>query len=317
MNYNSLEPITTDSINTIEISWNKIIIDFLNSVDLRQSTLNSYRRRLRRWSRWLADNNIQHPLPTDLIKFKKYLALNCNSVLTICNYLTAIRSLLSWTHKRKIYPNISGEVRNPQRPRGFRKDSLELSEVNLLLESIDRSTLKGKRDYAICRLLTTTGPRSIEIYRADIQDIKKEKGKWILYLQGKGRDEKDEFISLTSNTLNALEDYLKKRKYLNSREPLFTSLSSNHMGKRLSTRSIRKIIKSCFKNIGLNSNRLTCHSLRHTCITLSLLAGNSLQETKELARHQDINTTLMYAHNLKRLEGKAEEAIEDLLTSNC
>ena len=59
--------------------------------------------------------------------------------------------------------------------------------------------------------------------------------------------------------------------------------------------------------------RISCHSMRHTCITLSLLAGNGLQETKELARHADINTTLLYGHNLKLILNPAFESIDEII----
>ena len=295
------------------ISWGEIVQRFLNEVDLRSSTLESYRRRLKQWILWIDENQITNPTPADLVQFKKDISDRCGSVLTVSNYLTAIRSLMAWTHRRGLYPNISEEIRNPQRPRGHRRDALELEQVKELLSSIERVTLKGKRDYAMIRLLIATGERGIEIHRADVIDIKKEKGKWLLYLWGKGRDSKDEFIVLTKSVLSAIEDYLFHRNPKSKKTPLFASLSTNYYDKRLSTKSIRKIVKGRLKAIGINSPRLSAHSCRHTCVTLSLLAGNSLQETKELARHADVNTTLLYAHNLKRLEGNVEESIEQLI----
>lgn len=295
------------------IYWENIVQEFLSSVDLRPSTLDSYRRRLRQWVFWLSDNDIIHPTPVDLVQFKKDISERCNSVLTTCNYLTAIRSLMNWTHRRRIYPNITEEVRNPTRPRGHRKDALELPQLQELLNSIETATLIGKRDFALCRLLAATGPRGVEIHRANIEDIRKEKGKWLLYFQGKGRDEKDEFVVLTQNVLKVIEDYLFCRNYKNKREPLFTSLSTNYFNQRLSTRSIRGIVKKRLRAIGIDTKRISCHSMRHTCITLSLLAGNGLQETKELARHADINTTLLYGHNLKLIFNPAFESIDEII----
>ena len=133
---------------------------------------------------------------------------------------------------------------------------------------------------------------------------------------GKGHDEKDEYVKLTYETLKAINDYLGTRKDVKPNDPLFISFSDRSNGSRLKTRSIRDIVKRIFRNVGLNSDRLTTHSLRHSAITFSLLGGATIQEAQQLARHTNINTTMIYAHNLNRLENKAEESIQKLLNDN-
>jgi site-specific recombinase XerD len=54
---------------------------------------------------------------------------------------------------------------------------------------------------------------------------------------------------------------------------------------------------------------LTAHGLRHTTITLSLLGGASLQEAQAFARHANITTTQIYAHNIERANNKCEATI--------
>ena len=56
----------------------------------------------------------------------------------------------------------------------------------------------------------------------------------------------------------AIREYLRARKEFNSQAPLFASTSNNNLGKRLSTRSIRGIVKKCF--IAAGYNRLTLHN---------------------------------------------------------
>jgi integrase len=60
---------------------------------------------------------------------------------------------------------------------------------------------------------------------------------------------------------------------------------------------------------GYDSSRLTAHSLRHTAVTLSLLGGKSLQEVQQFARHTNIATTQIYAHNLDRAKNNCEEVV--------
>ena len=100
---------------------------------------------------------------------------------------------------------------------------------------------------------------------------------------------------------------------MRDREPIFISHSTQNYGKKLTTRTISQIAKDAMIAIGLNDTRLTAHSLRHTAITFSLLAGATTQEARLLARHSNINTTLIYAHNINRIKDAPEHKIDDFL----
>ena len=95
--------------------------------------------------------------------------------------------------------------------------------------------------------------------------------------------------------------------------PLFISHSDRNYGERLTTRSISRIVKDRLQASGLDDRRLTAHSLRHTAVTFSLIGGASIQEAQTLARHSDINTTLIYAHNLERIAKAPELKIDALI----
>lgn len=295
------------------LSWAKIVDKYLSEIDLRPSTLDSYRRRLKRFVLYLSDNNITDPTPADLVNYKKYILENCKSILTCCNYLTSLRSLLKWTHRRGIYKNvIEGEVRNPPKPIGFMKDPVDLAQIKELLQSIERNSVKGKRDYCLCKTLAFTGARGCEIARANIKNIRKINGRYLLYLVGKGRDVADTFVVLVPSVVDAIDDYLLHRNYKSKEEPLFASTSTNYNG-RLSTKSIRKIVKTRLRSIGIDNRRISCHSFRHGAITLSLLGGCSLNEAMKMARHQSINSTLIYNHSLELSENPAFKTIENLI----
>lgn len=51
-------------------------------------------------------------------------------------------------------------------------------------------------------------------------------------------------------------------------------------------------------------------SLRHTAVTLALLGGASLQQAQSMARHTNINTTLVYSYNLDRVSQAGEFAVD-------
>jgi len=154
--------------------------------------------------------------------------------------------------------------------------------------------------------------RTKEISLATVEDLRKKSGVDILWIQGKGRDEKDDFVIITEDALNPILDYLQVRNIrLSSMDtPLFASLSDRNYGASLTPRSISKIIKDAFINAGLDSDRLSAHSLRHTAITLAIEGGASPVQAKEMARHSDIKTTMIYFHEMNRIENGAENYIK-------
>ncbi|MBR3690990.1 MAG: tyrosine-type recombinase/integrase, partial [Eggerthellaceae bacterium] len=84
-------------------------------------------------------------------------------------------------------------------------------------------------------------------------------------------------------------------------------------GGRLTTRSVSGIVKQALRNIGLDSERYTAHSLRHTSVTYALMAGATVEEAQKMARHADISTTMLYAHHVDRVRNNAEARVSSFL----
>ena len=131
----------------------------------------------------------------------------------------------------------------------------------------------------------------------------------VLYVQGKGRDEKTEYIKLDAHVEALIRDYLKARGESKAEAPLFASMSNNSKGGRMTTRAISGIAKAHMVGAGYNSDKLTAHSLRHTAVTLSLLAGRPLEEVQQFARHANMATTMIYNHALDKAKNGCSEAI--------
>jgi integrase/recombinase XerD len=285
---------------------------FLSSIDIRPRSVDTYRKALKQFFLYLDKKNITAPTKEDIIAFKNDLAAE-HAAATISVYIIAVRQFFNWLDENGLYNNIAHGIKGARSPKGFRKDTLTIEQIKRTLHGIDRSTLEGKRNFAIINLLVRTGLRTIELHRANIEDIRQEAEEALLYIQGKGRDSKDAFVLLTEDALTPLREYINARNEKNTRQPLFISHSNRNAGGRLSTRTISRIIKEALRAAGLNDSRLSAHSLRHTAITLSLLGGASVQEAQTMARHSDINTTLKYAHNINRIKQAPEKKIDALL----
>ncbi|MBD3183546.1 tyrosine-type recombinase/integrase [Candidatus Poribacteria bacterium] len=307
-----MKDITTREAMQILRSHEGMIDQFLSSLDIKKSSKETYRRSLRQFFSWLDSEDITRPQRQDILRYKDHLTQEL-SALTVSNYIVAVRRFFAFLEAEGKYPNIVANVKGAKSSRSFRKDTLTPSQLKAMLDVIDKDTLKGKRDFAIINLMLRTALRTIEVCRANIEDIRQEGGEALLYIQGKGRDIKDEFVLLTHDTLAPIRHYLATRGALDGSKPLFTSLSNRNEDSRLTTRSISRIVKERLRDIDIDDGRLTAHSLRHTAITLSLLSGASLQETQAMARHSNINTTMVYAHNINRISSAPERKIDAYL----
>ncbi len=279
--------------------------DFLRSLDVSERSRATYTRSLKQFIGWLADTgrNTLQLQREDILAYKEYLQ-SSKSAYTVTLYLTSVRKLYQYLESQKVYPDITRGIKGAKKPRGFRKDTLSQEQLRETL-----SSMESLRDYAIFNLMARTGLRDIEVSRALVEDIRMEQGQEVLWIQGKGRDTKDDFVILTPEALKPIKAYLKARGRLKKDEPLFCSDSDRNRGGALSTRSISRIIKNSMRAVGLDDSRLTAHSLRHTAISLSILGGASLQQAQAMARHTDSKTTLVYFHNLERISSGAEKCI--------
>ena len=237
---------------------------WLTFLDASPKTVSTYTRSISQFVRWCDANGITRPTADDIRRFRDELSID-HKPATVNGYLMAIKQLYKWLEEMGIAQNIAKNVKAVKMDNTFfKKDYLTSDQARDLLGSIDRSTLNGKRDFAIISLMLTTGMRDIEISRANIEDIRTLGNAKALYYQGKGRSEKSKFKKLAPAVELAIRDYLKARGKADKKEALFTSTANRNKGERMTTRSISRIVQTRLVAIGLDSDMLTAHSLRHT-----------------------------------------------------
>jgi len=281
---------------------------FTASLDTLPSTRATYAKAAGRFLTWIYDEGIREPKREDVLRYRDQLKEHAAPSTTNA-YLTATRRLFDYLESAGQYPNIAKTVKNARRPNGHGHDALTGPEARAVLDTIDRSTIRGLRDYALLNLLTRTGIRSIEAIRADVGDLRREDGESILAVQGKGRDSKDDIVVLTPEALKPIHDYLVARGPVQDSDPLFASLSDRNAGDRLTTRAIRGTVKRYLRTAGYDSKRLSCHSLRHTAVSLAIEGGADLLSAQRMARHADPRTTMIYFHGKDRIRNAAEKMI--------
>jgi integrase/recombinase XerD len=292
----------------------ELVDRFIASQDVKESSKLLYRRTLKQYFNWVEDKGylLSEIARPQLLEYKQDLLSSDKSSLTVGSYITSVRRFYEWTEANKFYPNVAKGIKTPKRKQQFKKQPLLPAQATALLSYYQDKAL---RDYAIVNLLLRTGLRTIEVIRANVEDITFKGSQRVLLVHGKGRDEKDNFVLLTNKAYQPIEEYLSSRGKVNSSEPLFTSTSNNSKGERLSTRSISYIAKEGLKAIGLDERAFTAHSLRHTTAVNILRGGGSLEQAQMTLRHSNPATTQIYTATLneeRRLQNSGEALIDSL-----
>lgn len=292
----------------------ELVDRFIASQDVKESSKLLYRRTLKQYFNWVDKKSylLSEIARPQLLEYKEELLNSNMSSLTVGSYITSVRRFYEWTEANKYYPNVAKGIKAPKRKQQFKKQPLLPSQATALLNYYQDKAL---RDYAIITLLLRTGLRTIEVIRASVEDITFKGSQRVLLVQGKGRDEKDNFVLLTDKTYKPIAQYLATRGNINGSEPLFTSTSNNSKGERLSTRSISYIAKEGLKAIGLDERAFTAHSLRHTTAVNILRGGGSLEQAQMTLRHSNPATTQIYTATLneeRRLQNSGEALIDSL-----
>lgn len=293
------------------LTQSELLSAFLSERDVSVNSRATYRRELIQFFRWLSASKIDYRLVTEsnIINYKNHL-LATRSQTTADNYLTVVKLFFRWLHRKGYYHNVTSEIRRVSKYKGFRKKVLSGEQVRELL-SIRDNTQKGLRDHAIITLMATAGLRAIEVVRANVEDIQDD----MLYIQRKGRKEKDESVSLSDATIEAIQNYLLSRNNLSDDQPLFTSLSNYNPDQRLTPKTLSAVITSYYRRIGITDKRITAHSLRHTIAVHMLIKGYSIHDVQVLLGHASTSTTeiyVKYANDFVRKEKLKGAALDNV-----
>ena len=299
-------PVVNQSVPIIEA-----VEAFLSECDIRANSKNVYRRGLLYFFRWVESTGrtISDLTRADIITFKDSL-LATHSNLSVAGYLVALRRFYEWCEGNKLYPNIAKGVKSPKRKNAYLKEHLRENQIHDLLKHYEGNL----RDFAIVNLLLRTGLRTIEVVRANVEDITFKGGQRILRVWGKGRDDKDTFVVLTDKAYAPIRTYLDTRKSATLKEPLFISTSNRNLCGRLTTRTISKICKEGLCAIGLDAHEYTAHSLRHTTAVM-LLKHGTLSDVQSVLRHASPVTSQIYTKSIEeelRLANPSEMKLDGI-----
>lgn len=227
---------------------------------------------------------------------------------TVNRRLAALRALVDLAHTLGICAwRLEGKALAGEKVESYRDTSgLSVGQVKALLDVPDRSTRKGKRDYAILLLMWENALRRAEVVSLDVADF--EPGEARVWIKGKGQAQKSA-VDLSPRAVEALNDYLSVRP---AAPPMFINEDRARKGDgRLTVDGLYALIRHLAKEAGI-AKAMSPHRMRHTAITAALdaTAGN-VRAVQKLSRHAKIDTLLVYDDARQ----KQQKAVSELLSS--
>jgi len=171
-------------------------------------------------------------------------------------------------------------------------DTLDLHEINLILEAIDHSKAEGTRNRAIIEVLYSSGLRVSEIVNLRKSNLFLEAG----FIRVIGKGNKERLVPIGSEAVKYLEIYLDEVRVHQEIQPGEEDMVFlNRRGKRLTRVMIFTIIKNLAATAGIRK-KVSPHTFRHSFATHLIEGGADLRAVQEMLGHESITTTEIYTH---------------------
>ena len=261
-----------------------------NDKKLSENTLQSYKRDLKQFRKYLEENEIHYNRvkEEDIKNYIAELRENGKKASSISRCIASIRSFYQFVLKnKKVKVDPTANIQSPKIEKRV-PSVLTAKEVELLLEQPKDIDLKGIRDKAMLEFAYATGMRVTEIISLNVEDVNLEEGYVICKNGNKQRN-----IPLGTMSLKALKEYIEEARDILVKTASEPALFVNINGTRLTRQGFWKIIKF-YKEQAHITKDITPHVLRHSFATHLLQNGADLKAIQTMLGHSDISSTQVY-----------------------
>ena len=261
-----------------------------NEKKVSSNTLQSYKRDLKQFEKYIEENNEDYSKITDegIKDYISHMQEIGKKPSTISRGLASIRSFYQYEAKNKNIENDPTEgIQSPKIEKRV-PSILTSNEVALLLEQPKNVDLKGIRDKAMLEFAYATGMRVTEIISLNVEDINLETG-YVTCKNGK----KERTVPVGNMSLKALKEYIANARKTLIKDENEKALFVNINGRRLTRQGFWKIIKY-YKEQAHITKEITPHVLRHSFATHLLQNGADLKAIQSMLGHSDISSTQVY-----------------------
>ncbi len=162
------------------------------------------------------------------------------------------------------------------------------ADLARIMDSCDRRSLAGRRDFAILLLLARLGLRAGEVAALELGDINWRQGEITIRGKGSRRDS----LPLPADVGEAVAGWLAEGRPRDTAGPaVFVRLRPPHG--RLASTSVSYVVRRACARAGIAA--AGAHRLRHAAAAGMLAAGGTLAEIGQVLRHARPGTTAIYA----------------------
>ncbi|MGW5779855.1 tyrosine-type recombinase/integrase [Streptomyces sp. NPDC003863] len=151
--------------------------------------------------------------------------------------------------------------------------------------------LNTERDRAMVLAMLLGGLRRCEVLGLRLGDLSPGERR-VFISEGKGGHQR--LIPISAQFFSTVGDYLDQERPAVDHDRMFVVLRGPTRGRPLSADGLDEILDGVRRRTGLP--RLTCHQLRHTCLTRLREAGMALEAVQAQAGHRSIESTRIYIH---------------------
>ena len=284
---------------SLPTGWFARYLDYLTvEKGLAPNTIEAYRADIARLDAAMPRRRPEQAGRDDLLRVMRQMRLDGCSPRSVARWVVAIRGFFSWlVAEGRLDEDPAAHIDAPKTWKALPK-VLDARDVELLMDTPDRSRPVGLRDAAMLELLYATGLRISELLRLRLGDLHLDAG----FVRCWGKGSKERVVPLGSEADAAVQRYLADGRpaLLEGKRSEF--LFVNRDGGSLSRQGFWKRIKRYGIQVGI-ATPLSPHVLRHSFATHLLENGADLRAVQLMLGHSDISTTQIYTHvNRERLK---------------
>ena len=289
---------------TMEIDRNYLaskIVNFLDYLEKERNyshhTLRNYRSDLEQFFDYTNDQKITNIDSQEILGYISFLIKHGLDARSVARKLSTLKSFFKILCRLEIVKeNPAKDLKTPKTKKSL-PGFLTLPQIEAGLE------IDSLRDRAIIEVLYSCGLRASELVGLDLEHVDFNRDE--IKVRGKGN--KERIIPLGSAAKRAL------LKYIHERTEMSEALFQNQRGRRLTTRSLQRIVRKHLQKVAQVSGT-NPHILRHTFATHLLENGADLRAVQELLGHASLSTVQIYTHittkRLKEIYKKAHPRAE-------
>jgi len=163
---------------------------------------------------------------------------------------------------------------------------LEPEEVDAFL-----GALRTRRDRAMVEVMVLGGLRRCEVLGLRLSDLNPGERR-VFVAEGKGGHQR--IVPVSGRFFATVGQYLHEERPQCATDRVFVVLKGPRRGQPLTAAGLDQVVRGARGRCGLDG--LSCHQLRHTCLTRLREAGMALEAVQAQAGHRSIESTRVYLH---------------------